>query len=51
LQERYSEISEHLVQAKLPFIVDFKYVGKGIRVRGQWYPVLSTSPLKKGNSL
>ncbi len=40
LQERYSEISKHLLQAKLPFAVDFKYLDQGIRIRGQWYPVL-----------
>ena len=40
LQERYSEISKHLVQAKLPFTVDFTYLEKGIRIRGEWYPLL-----------
>jgi hypothetical protein len=40
LQQRYSEISKHLMQAKLPFTVDFKYLEKGIRIHGQWYPVL-----------
>ena len=34
LQERYSEISKHLIQAKLPFTVDFTYLEKGIRIRG-----------------
>jgi WD40 repeat protein len=40
LRERYSEISKHLVQAKLPFTVDFQYLEQGLRIRGQWYPVL-----------
>src|SRR5207244_12354749 len=40
LRERYSEISRHLQQAKLPFTVDFSYLEQGIRVRGQWYPIL-----------
>jgi WD40 repeat protein len=40
LRERYSEISKHLVQAKLPFTVDFNYLEQGVRIRGQWYPVL-----------
>jgi formylglycine-generating enzyme required for sulfatase activity/WD40 repeat protein len=40
LQERYSEISKHLVQAKLPFTVDFTYLEKGMRIRGEYYPVL-----------
>ena len=40
LRERYQEISRHLRQAKLPFVVDFTYLEKGIRVVGRWYPVL-----------
>ena len=40
LRERYQEISRHLQQAKLPFTVDFSYLEQGIRVRGEWYPVL-----------
>ncbi|HVS39072.1 MAG TPA: hypothetical protein VMS17_26170 [Gemmataceae bacterium] len=40
LRERYQEISTHLKQANLPFMVDFTYLEKGIRVAGQWYPVL-----------
>ncbi len=40
LRERYQEISAHLKQAKLPFTVDFSYLDQGIRVAGQWYPVL-----------
>jgi len=40
LQARYQAISEHLHQAKLPFTVDFKYLDKGIQIRGQWYPIL-----------
>src|SRR5262245_44066064 len=40
LQERYHQISLHLQKAKLPFTVDFQYQQQGIRVRGQWYPIL-----------
>jgi WD40 repeat protein len=40
LSERYSEIGKYLHLAKLPFMVDFKYLEQGIRVRGQWYPIL-----------
>ena len=40
LQERYSEVGKHLIQAKLPFTVDFNYLKKGILIRGDWYPVL-----------
>ncbi|HEY7153161.1 MAG TPA: WD40 repeat domain-containing serine/threonine-protein kinase, partial [Gemmataceae bacterium] len=40
LRERYSEIGKYLRLANLPFMVDFKYLEQGIRVRGQWYPIL-----------
>ncbi len=40
LQERYSAISKHLLQANLPFTVDFTYLAKGMRIRGECYPVL-----------
>src|SRR5947209_6629769 len=37
LRERYQAVSAHLAQAKLPFMVDFQYLEKGILVRGKWY--------------
>jgi hypothetical protein len=40
LRERYKEISAYLKQTPLPFMVDFSYLEQGIRVRGEWYPVL-----------
>jgi hypothetical protein len=40
LRERYAAISQHLRGANLPFIVDFTFLEQGLRVRGQWYPVL-----------
>ncbi|GIW79927.1 MAG: hypothetical protein KatS3mg105_1734 [Gemmatales bacterium] len=40
LRDRYREISTCLRQANLPFTVDFDFLEQGIRVRGQWYPVL-----------
>jgi len=40
LRERYAEISRHLRQVRLPFTVDFDYLQQGIRVNGQWFPVL-----------
>src|SRR5215471_15191038 len=44
LQARYRAISEHLEKAKrkggLPFMVEFRYLEQGLRVRGQWYPAL-----------
>ena len=45
LQERYKEISNHLATLKLPYLVGFEYVEKGIRetVRGraQFYPLIT----------
>lgn len=40
LQERYLAIDNHLSAIKLPHIVGFDYLTKGIRVGGQWYPIL-----------
>jgi hypothetical protein len=40
LRERYTEISAGLLAAKLPFAVDFQYLVQGIRVRGDWFPIL-----------
>jgi WD40 repeat protein len=40
LQERYSAIGKHLAASRLSFMVDFQYLAAGIRVRGQWYPIL-----------
>ena len=40
LRERYVEISKYLPQVQLPFMVDFKFLEQGIRVRSQWYPIV-----------
>lgn len=40
LRERYAEISNYLRQVNLPFMVDFRYLEEGIRVRSQWYPIV-----------
>src|ERR1700757_99219 len=40
LRERYQEISRYLHQVKLPFMVDFTFLDQGIRVRGEWYPIV-----------
>src|SRR5262249_16451270 len=40
LQERYQAVSAHLQQVKLPFTVDFHFLEEGVRIRGEWYPVL-----------
>jgi WD40 repeat protein len=37
---RYRLISRHLEAARLPFTVDFQYLTQGIRIHGQWYPIL-----------
>jgi serine/threonine protein kinase len=39
-RERYGEIARHLAAARLPYMVHFQFLEKGIRVRGQWYPIL-----------
>ncbi|HWO88314.1 MAG TPA: hypothetical protein VNL98_04100 [Gemmatimonadales bacterium] len=39
-QQRYVAISRHLAAARLPYTVGFTYLPQGIRVRGEWYPVL-----------
>lgn len=40
LQERYSAVAKHLAASRPSFMVDFHYLPQGIRVRGQWYPIL-----------
>jgi hypothetical protein len=40
LRERYAAISQHLQQVPLPFVVDFAFLERGVRVRGRWYPVV-----------
>ncbi len=39
-QQRYTLISQHLATVKLPYVVGFEFLSKGIRVRNQWYPIL-----------
>lgn len=39
-QERYDFISQHLEKLKLPYTVSFKFLSKGIKVKGKWYPIL-----------
>jgi WD40 repeat protein len=39
-RERYKEISKYLRGKKLKEMVGFEYVQEGIRVRGDWHPVL-----------
>ena len=40
LRDRYRSIAAHLEQAQLPFTVDFQYLERGIRIGGEWFPVL-----------
>ena len=40
LQERYVQISKYLRQVQNPCMIDFQFLEQGIKVRGQWVPVL-----------
>ena len=40
LQSRYQAISHHLQQGSPPFMVQFQYLPEGIRIGGQWYPIV-----------
>lgn len=39
-QERYAAIGAYLSQQRCPYIMDFTYLQRGIRIRGEWYPVV-----------
>lgn len=39
-QSRYQRISQHLESANLQCAVDFQYQTEGIRIRGEWFPIL-----------
>ncbi len=39
-RERYAALSAYLSQIKMPGMVGFAYEPQGIRVRGQWYPIV-----------
>src|SRR5262245_49916697 len=36
LHERYQAISDHLSEQSKPFMVDFRYLDQGIKVKGEW---------------
>jgi hypothetical protein len=40
LAHRYRAISDHLIASQLPFMVDFRYLGDGVRIAGAWYPIV-----------
>jgi hypothetical protein len=39
-QRRYAAISRHLAAVHLPYTVGFAFLPQGIKVRGQWHPIL-----------
>jgi tetratricopeptide (TPR) repeat protein len=39
-QRRYNLLSQHLQAISLPTMVGFQYLSEGIRVRGQWFPIV-----------
>ncbi len=39
-RERYALLSGYLSQVRMPGLVEFAYEAQGIRVRGQWYPIV-----------
>jgi hypothetical protein len=39
-QQRYAAISKQLDMSNFPFATHFKFIGQGIRVRGNWHPIL-----------
>jgi thiamine kinase-like enzyme len=39
-QRRYREIDAHLKQVQIPFTVDFKYLERGLLIRGKWFPAV-----------
>lgn len=39
-QERYSAINAYLQQVSLAYTVGFTYLIRGVRIRGQWYPIV-----------
>lgn len=40
IAQRYSAISSYLQQVQLPYMVEFRFIPQGIRVRGEWFPIL-----------
>ncbi|WP_338066322.1 protein kinase domain-containing protein [Paenibacillus montanisoli] len=37
---RYDAISMHLSAVKLPYMVHFEYLSEGIKINGNWYPIV-----------
>src|SRR5262249_17995517 len=40
LHQRYDAVSRFLRQKPFPFTVPFHYLEEGVRIGGQWYPVV-----------
>lgn len=40
LEKRYKIISDYLRQVNLSYIISFAFISQGIRVNGQWFPIL-----------
>jgi hypothetical protein len=40
LEKRYDAISRHLLERKLPFMVDFSFLEEGVRIGDSWYPIV-----------
>ncbi len=40
IKQRYAAISEHLDQHKLPYLVKFQFLERGILIHGVWQPIL-----------
>jgi len=40
LHDRYQEVSKLLNQTRFEFTVPFQYFDEGIRIRGQWFPIV-----------
>jgi pimeloyl-ACP methyl ester carboxylesterase len=40
LRERYQAVSDFLARRRMPFMVEVHYLEQGIRVHGQWFPVV-----------
>ncbi|NLE74294.1 MAG: hypothetical protein GX604_06680 [Actinobacteria bacterium] len=45
-QQRYEAIDEHLARVQLPYTVGCTFLHQGIKVRGQWYPILKMEWVK-----
>jgi hypothetical protein len=39
-QARYARLSEHLDSVKVPWLVEFEFILKGVMVHGEWYPIV-----------